>query len=137
MGNKARGDDGAGRRVAELIEDQLAGDVVLISTPQLDVVMAEQVAAASAVVFVDAERRSAPAVRVDELVADTAHTNAHAIDPAGLLALAETLYGATPQASIVSVAGPEMGHGEGLSETAEAASREAASVAISVLKEMD
>lgn len=135
IGNRARGDDGAGRRVAELLESEGLPDVSVVSTPQLDVVMAEQVARASSVVFVDAERRDAPPVRTEALTPDTAHTNAHAIDPAGLLALADTLYDAQPHATLVSVAGPEMGHAEGLSDTAEAASLEAASVVQSLVEQ--
>jgi hydrogenase maturation protease len=134
IGNKARGDDGAGRKVAELLDGRDLGETAIVSTPQLDVVMAEQVAHASHVIFVDAQRRTAPSVLVDTLEPDTAHTNAHAIDPAGLLALARTLYDADPGATLVTLAGPEMGHGEGLSETAEAASEEAASVVASLIE---
>lgn len=134
IGNKARGDDGAGRRVAELLEEADRADLDIISTPQLDVVMAERVYESSRVIFADAERREAPGVRIDELLPDTANTNAHAVDPPGLLALASTLYGNAPGALMVSIAGPHMEHAEGLSETAEAASREAASRIIALLE---
>jgi len=137
IGNNARGDDGVGRRVARLLAENPAGNAEIVSAPQLDVIMTEQVAGASRVIFVDAERREEPAVRVDSLTPDTAHTNAHALDPAGLLALAATLYDAHPDATVLSVAGPEMGHDEGLSDTAEAASEEAASVVQSLLDERD
>lgn len=133
IGNKARGDDGAGRLVGESIESLLPADVTLINRPQLDVVMAEDIARAALVVFVDAERRDKPAVSVDEITAGTAGTRAHAVDPAGLLALAGALYGSTPRSLLVSIAGPRMGHGEGLSDTARAASEEAARVVLDLV----
>ncbi len=133
LGNKARGDDGVARRVAELVESSLPAGVTLVSTPQLDIVMAEDVAAATRVIFVDAERRTSPPVRVGVQEPGSAGTHAHAIDPAGLLALADTLYGGAPVAQVVSVAAPEMGHAEGLSQTAVAASEEAATVVLELL----
>lgn len=133
IGNKARGDDGVARRVAELIADRLPASAKLISTPQLDIVMAEDAAAARLVVFVDAERRSEPAIRVETQHPGTTGSHAHAIDPAGLLTLAATLYAAAPEALLVSVAGPEMDHDEGLSAIAEAASFEAASEVLRIM----
>jgi hydrogenase maturation protease len=126
IGNRARGDDGVARDVAERLAGRLPEGTVLHSAPQLDVVIAEDVARASVVVFADAERRDTPPVRVDELLPDAGGSNVHALDPAGLLALAHSLYGTAPPAHIVSIAAPEMGHGEGLSETARTASEAAA-----------
>ncbi len=133
IGNKARGDDGVARLVGELLESRLPAGVTLINEPQLDIVMAEEIAQARFVAFVDAERRNDPPVAVDDVVAGTAGTHAHAIDPPGLLSLATTLYGAAPPTVLVSVAGPHMGHGEGLSHTARAASEEAARVTLELL----
>lgn len=127
IGNKARGDDGVARRVAELLEGRIGPDVTMVSQPQLDVVLAEDVAAADAVIFVDAERRAAPPVAVSELTPSASGSSAHSLDPSGLLALSQALYERAAPARLVSVAAPDMGHADGLSETAEAASREAAS----------
>jgi len=135
VGNKARGDDGAARYVAELLEDRLPSGVRLVSTPQMDIVMAEDVALAGRVIFVDAIRRSSPAVHVQPQAAGLAGTHAHAVDPAGLVALAETLYDSHTPALLVSVAAPEMGHDEGLSDTAKAASEEAAFVVLGLLEQ--
>lgn len=135
IGNKARGDDGAARYVAELLEGRLPAGATLISTPQLDIVMAEDVACTSRVLFVDAARREIPAVHVAVQEPGLAGTHAHAVDPAGLLALADTLYGSAPPALLVSIAGPEMGHDEGLSPTAKAASEEAAFVVLGLLEQ--
>ncbi|MDP2182798.1 MAG: hydrogenase maturation protease [Actinomycetota bacterium] len=127
IGNKARGDDGVARRVAELLEGCFGAEVTLVSQPQLDVVLAEDVAAADEVIFIDAERRAAPLVAVTDVVPDASGSNAHALDPSGLLALSQALYACAAAARLVSVAAPEMGHAEGLSAIAEAASHEAAS----------
>lgn len=126
FGNLARGDDGVAHRVADLLEGRPGFAVV--RAPLLDVTLAEQVAASPVVVFVDAERRTAPAVRTEPVAPDAVDpTCAHGLTPAALVGLAETLFDASPHALIVSVAAPEMGHGTTLSETAEAASIEAAS----------
>jgi len=135
IGNKARGDDGAARYVAELLGDRLPDAVTLVSTPQLDIVMAQDVAGASRVLFVDAARRALPAVHVQPQPPGTAGTHAHGVDPAGLMSLAETLYGATPTALLVSIAAPDMGHHEGLSAIAKAASEEAALVVLGLLQQ--
>ena len=128
IGNEARGDDGAGRRVARLLA--AASGIRVISEPQLDVLMAEAVASAERVTFVDAERRDAPPVRVEPIEprALVASSTTHALDPAGLLALAEALYASAPPATIVTLAAPDMGHAEELSPRAVAAADEAAAL---------
>lgn len=136
IGNVARRDDGVAHRVAELVEQHHLPDVRILTAVGLDVAMAEDVAGARRVFLVDADRRQDPAVRVTPLKPGkpTAPTG-HSIDAPSLLLLAGTLYDATPPAWLVSVAAPDMSHGEGLSETAEAASTEAASVLISLIGE--
>ena len=119
IGNKARGDDGVARRVAELLEGRLPEHIGLLSAPQLDIVLTERVAEADRVVFVDAERRPGPPAQWATLEPSAAKSNAHALDPAGLLALVQVLYAARPEALLLSLAAPEMGHGEGLSPVAE------------------
>lgn len=133
IGNKARGDDGAARRTADLLEGRLPEGVGLMSRPQLDVVMAEDLSHVLLVVFVDAERRTDPPVDVRLVAKDTISADTHGLTPGALLALAHALYGCAPRALLVSIAGPEMGHTEGMSETAEAASEKAASVVLDLL----
>lgn len=133
VGNLARGDDGAAHRVAELLADAPAR---VLAAPQLTVEMAEDVAAAAMAVFVDAERRASPPVLVAEVApSHVTPASAHALDPGGLVALVEALFGPAPRALLVTVAAPEMGHREGLSGTAEAASVEAASAIRALLDE--
>ena len=66
---------------------------------------------------------------------DPASRRCTAWTPTGCSALAETLYGRAPEGYLVSVAAPAMEHVEGLSEIAEAASIEAASVVRALLAE--
>ena len=91
--------------------------------------MAADVAEAPLLVIVDAHRREAPPVQVERLVAQASErASGHGVDAPTLLALADKLYGFAPPAWLVSVAAPQMGHDESLSETAETASKEAVSV---------
>lgn len=121
IGNEARGDDGAAREVAR----RLAGvpGLRVLSEPQLDVVMAEEVATADRVTFVDAERRHAPPLRAEPVRPGSvvSGVTTHALDPAGLLGLARVLYGAAPPAEILTLAAPDMEHGMGLSPVGKAA----------------
>lgn len=125
IGNEARGDDG----VARLVGRGLAAEAGMrvLSEPQLDVLMAEEIAAADRVTFVDAERREEPPVRVEPIGATSFVPGAttHALDPAGLLALASALYAAAPPARLVTLAAPAMGHGDELSPVAAQAADEA------------
>ena len=133
VGNDARGDDGVAHRVARLLSGAeggpaLPGDTCVLTATGLDFAMAEDVADCDTLFVVDAERREAPAVDVRRLSAGTARHSGHAIDAPGLLALASALYGSAPEALLVTIAAPEMRHTESLSDTAKAASEEAADV---------
>lgn len=131
-GNVARGDDGVAHRVAGLLGGH--PELRVLAVPLLDVGLAAEVAAAPLVVFVDAQRRDAPAVLTTPVEPAPAEpASPHAFTPGALTGLAASLYGAAPvDRFLVSVAAPEMGHGEGLSPTAEAASHEAASEVLSL-----
>lgn len=136
IGNKARGDDGAARRTAELLEGRLPDNTKLTSRPQLDIVMTDDLHRSGLVVFVDAERRDAPGVRIDALAYSTdsgSAPDAHALTPMGLLSLTAALYGDAPPAHLVSIAAPQMPHAEGLSDTAKTASEEAVFAVIKLL----
>lgn len=130
IGNVARGDDGVAHSVAELLGSQPPAGTILTVAVDLDVAMARDVAETGLLLIVDAERRSEPAVRVEPIPRGVSgRATGHGMDAPTLLALASSLYGSEPdEALVVSVAAPEMGHDEGLSPIAEAASREAASI---------
>lgn len=133
IGNLVRGDDGVAHRVADLIEDRLPAGVELTRVAQLDVDLSDDFADVTRVVFVDAERRGAPAVDVRPVEAEPAGEYGHALSPGHLLDIAFALYASRPSAVLVTVAAPEMGHSDTLSETAEAASIEAASEVLRLL----
>lgn len=137
IGNVARGDDGAGHLVARLLREQEpALDTVVLSATDLDVAMAEEVASVDLLLIVDAVRRSEPAVAVEELHAGPApRPTGHGIDAASLLALCAALWGRTPRALAITIAAPEMSHGEGLSATATSASHEAAAAVRRIVDE--
>ncbi len=135
IGNVARGDDGVAHDVARRLNGSalLPSGTRLLEAVGLDVAMATDVAEASLLLVVDAERRDAPAVELRDILPGTAAHSGHAIDGPGLLAVTEAVYGAAPPTRLVSVAAPVMGHGETLSSTARAASEEAARVIVEVL----
>jgi Ni,Fe-hydrogenase maturation factor len=91
-------------------------------TAQLTPELAESVAAARLVVFVDATRAPAGArVRARRLApAPAARALGHVGSPEGLLALAQALFGARPRAWLVTVPGTDFAVGEGLSPRAQA-----------------
>jgi len=140
IGNVARGDDGVAHTVALTVRERVrtseGSHVEIVTATGLDIAMAADVATAERLVLVDAERRDAPPVTTAPILpGPPGGPTGHAIDAPALLSLAAALYGAAPPATLVSVAAPEMGHAEGLSATAEAASIEAASVVLSLLSQ--
>ena len=136
IGNVARGDDGVAHRVVDLLaQAEPAPAARLVTSPDLDVAMAADVAEARIVIVIDAERRDAPSVVVSTVEPGTSAHSGHAIDPAGLLAVAAALYGDAPPMLLVSVAAPEMDHGEALSRVAKAASVEAAFAVAELLRD--
>lgn len=130
IGNVGRGDDGVAHSVAARLD---ATQAHIITTHHLDIALAEEVSRARAVIFVDAERRESP-LTAETRLSPGSGGHVHEVGPEGLLGMAEALYGSAPDAWLVTVAAPEMGHGEGLSATAEAASEEAASMVRNILR---
>lgn len=118
-GSSLRGDDGAGpeaaRRLAELGFDALA---VHQLTPEI----AERIAAARTVVFLDADAGLPPGeVSVEPLHEDkvtTARPMEHHASPTALLHLARVVYGAAPEAWLIGMGVSSLEIGEGLSKAA-------------------
>lgn len=124
IGNTARGDDGVARVVASGLRASGAAIHVVEGTA-LDIAMAEDIANASSVIIVDAEEREGPLVEERALDATPSGLGwSHGISPSALLALAQSLYGASPKASLLTLAAPAMEHVVGLSETARMAAKE-------------
>ncbi|MFB3827689.1 MAG: hydrogenase maturation protease [Bryobacteraceae bacterium] len=115
-GNPLRGDDGLGRRAAEL----LGGLAVHQLTPEL----AEPVSAADLVIFIDAAEGGPPGQwQCREIAASAPAGRAftHHVDPAALVEAAALLYGRAPRALLFTMFGESFGYEEGLSAAVEAA----------------
>ncbi len=103
-GSDLRGDDAAGllaaRRLARL-------GFHAIAVHQLTPELAEQVAAARQVIFLDADARVASGEIAVERIAATEATGAleHHATPAGVLRLAKEAYGAAPEARVIGLGG--------------------------------
>ena len=109
-GNPLRGDDAMGLVAAE----RLGGLAVHQLTPEL----AEQIAQADTVIFLDADA-TLPAGEISVKAIEPADaTLDHHATPAGLLRLAQTVYGALPKAWLIGMGGESFELKEGLSEAA-------------------
>lgn len=145
IGNPLREDDGAGPAVAaRLVERGVLreGDTDIVCVQQLLPELAERIAAARVVIFVDARVPDggdaivnaatdaiadaaadsiAKLVRVERLISDEhlltlAGPTTHHLPPSALLGLARVLYGAAPPAAAVSVIGRSFDPVERLSD---------------------
>ncbi len=119
-GNELRGDDGLGPAIAEAIAALQLPHVECLAVHQLVPELAERLAAARLVVFVDARHGPAEeAVRVARIEpGEVAESLTHRADPRALLALAQAVYGRAPEAWLVAVVGQDFDFGEGLSLSA-------------------
>lgn len=119
-GNTLRSDDGAGPRVAEAVAAlNLPGVEVLVRdllTPEL----ADPIAKARLVVFVDAAVDAPREVQWRPLLpADSCQIMAHAADPRTLLALARDVFGHAPPAWWLTIPIETIAIGESLSPFAQ------------------
>lgn len=119
-GNAGRGDDGLGPAFAARIAAAGYAGCRTEIDYQLTPEHALQIAGADVVLFADAELGLDRPFRLERLRAERGGDIAsHALAPGAVLALAELLYGATPDAWVVGIAGQDFGAvAEGLSETA-------------------
>lgn len=108
-GSPIRGDDAIGPLAADaLAAGPLPPGLLVISRHVLTAELAESLAAADRVIFLDAAAQGRPGeLQVHRLYPDATaiSTMAHFLDPRELLAWCETLYSRVPQAWLVSVAG--------------------------------
>jgi hydrogenase maturation protease len=135
-GNVLRGDDGVGVRVAEAVAAWRRPGVEVHVVHQLTPELAEAVAGARLVVFVDA--RLVPGgvdLRLQALMPAAGSVGlGHMTDPPWLLGLAQALYGSCPPAWLVMVPGIDFGAGEQLSPTASRALQDAIGVIARLLE---
>ena len=119
-GNELRSDDGVGPKVADAIAEMQLPGVQAIACHQLTPELAEPIASARAVIFVDAAHDSSGAVQTRMIQpSPTAHVMAHAGGPESLLALAREWFGRCPPAWLIRVPAATFDFGEQLSLLAE------------------
>lgn len=109
-GNTLRGDDGVGPWLCAWAERRLCSEpgVRVIARQQWTPELAEDVAAADAVVFIDCSLESAPgSVRLDDVSASSGEAvpGTHAVGAPELLALARDLYGSVPRRALLLTVG--------------------------------
>lgn len=123
FGNPLRGDDGVAWHVVDRLDALRPCSVATRRVHQLTPELAEPISAFDFVVFVDAAVDTAPGTvrveRLDRLGTPAPHT--HLVDPAGLVNLAELVYGRRPEAVLVTIGGKVFGLTERLSPPARAA----------------
>ena len=118
-GNTLRGDDAAGPRVAEAVGGWGLAGVEAIVAHQLAPELAERLARARRALFVDASPGALQARALPLDATGSPGALGHTGDPGVLLALAEALYGARPQAWLVAVPAASFELGAELSDVAE------------------
>lgn len=124
VGNPLRGDDGIGWRAAQHLDALADGKALeVITCHQLTPELAESVAAAQRVIFVDAAV-DVPAgeVRSTAIQADTRPDGAfsHHLTPPALLGYTESLFKTCREAFQVSIGGASFDYSESLSEEVQA-----------------
>ena len=120
-GNELRGDDAIGPRVAEAVGTWQLPGVRVLAVPQLTPELSEDIAAARRVVFVDATSEpSIHEVQVRPLDARAVDSGgSHCSDPAGLLALAQAVFGQASLAWLIAVPAADFAFGAPLSPLAQ------------------
>lgn len=120
-GNDLRGDDGAGRRAAAQVEAWRLPGIEVRALHQLTPELAAPLAAADCTIFLDAHPAAdGTEVRVHRLQRTTpAARLAHTCDPQGLLALAQTAFGRTPEAWWITIPATDFSVGAPLSPLTE------------------
>jgi hydrogenase maturation protease len=120
-GSDLRGDDAAGQRAAARVDAWRLPGVEARALPQLTPELAEPLAAADRAVFLDAHPASrGAAIRVHRLHPATPTPRlAHTCDPQGLLALAQTAFGRSPEAWWITIPASDFAFGAPLSGLAE------------------
>lgn len=117
VGQALRGDDAAGRCVAEALLAEFPDEADVVSTVQLVPELAEAISRAAAVVFVDSRIGGEPGlVEVEPLAAQSSPPHSsHAVSPQTLLYLAASLFGRVPPTALASVAGSDFELGAAMS----------------------
>ncbi|WP_417709893.1 hydrogenase maturation protease [Roseibium aggregatum] len=121
-GNPGRGDDGLGPALSEAIAARSLPGLEVDTDYQLVAEHALAVSSHDVVIFADAEIGGDGAYSFREIAPGAPEVlGSHSLVPETVLALCETLYGATPKAFVLGISGYEYGEvKEGLSAKAAA-----------------
>ena len=115
-GNTLRGDDGVGPRVADAVAALNLSGVRTLACPMLTPELAEPIARASKVIFVDAAVDAPKEVQWRKLEPnETSQLMAHAADPRTMLALARDVFGHVPEAWWLTIPAVDLGFREDFS----------------------
>jgi hydrogenase maturation protease len=118
-GNTLRSDDAVGPLAADAIAALGLTGVSVLSCAQLTPELADPIARARRVVFVDAALDAPRSVQLRPLEpAGTSQLMAHAADPRTMLALARDVFGRAPEAWWLTIPVTNLGIGETLTEFA-------------------
>lgn len=122
-GNPLRGDDGLGWHVAQALTETRPENIAVIARHQLTPELAETLARAARVVFVDTSVELPPGVLNVQGLEPMAsgESFAHRLEPAHLLALTLALYGRAPCATLITVGAVSLEPSEHLSPDVAAA----------------
>ncbi|MGZ5438901.1 MAG: hydrogenase maturation protease [Candidatus Aminicenantales bacterium] len=120
IGNPGRRDDGLGAAAVERLKRRRLRGVTCDANYQLNIEDALACAAHEIVVFVDAGRGLRKPFTFAAIEPDPRMpAMSHALGPAAVLALAETLYEQRPEARLLAIRGHDFSVGEGLTRRAE------------------
>jgi hydrogenase maturation protease len=121
-GNPGRGDDGLGPALSEAVAERRLPGLEVDTDYQLVAEHALAVSSHDVVIFADAEIGGDGAYSFREIAAGAPEVlGSHSLVPETVLALCETLYGATPKAFVLGITGYDFGEvKEGLSAKAAA-----------------
>ena len=115
-GNTLRGDDGVGPCVAETIEQLQLPGVRTLACPMLTPELADPIARAEKVIFVDAAVDAPREVQWRKLEPnETSQLMAHAADPRTMLALSRDVFGRVPEAWWLTIPAVDLGFRESFS----------------------
>ena len=119
-GNTLRGDDGVGPRVAEAIGKLNLPGVHTLICPLLTPELADPIARAGTVIFVDAAVDAPKEVQLRKLEPnETSQLMAHAADPRTMLALSRDVFGRVPEAWWLTIPAVDLGFREDFSPEAQ------------------
>lgn len=125
-GNTLRSDDGVGPKVAEAIAELSLAGVRTIACGLLAPELADPIASARIVIFVDAAVDAPREVQLREIEpAVSSQILAHAAEPKTMLALARDVFGHAPQAWLLTIPAERLGIGETFSKRAARGFKEA------------